>query len=73
MKTIDFSKIDLLKEPPVREPERQYYFIAKAREYVREQAEKAGHPLKHRSGRREDDLFFSFSYFCAARIKPKLR
>lgn len=45
MKTIDFSKIDLLKEPPVREPERQYYFIAKAREYVREQAEKAGHPL----------------------------
>ena len=45
MKTIDFSKIDLLKEPPVQEPERQYYFIAKAREYVREQAEKAGHPL----------------------------
>ena len=34
---------------------------------------KAGHPLKHRSGRREDDLFFSFSYFCAARIKPNLR
>ena len=34
---------------------------------------KAGHPLKHRSGRREDDLFFSFSYFCAAWIKPKLR
>ena len=45
MKTIDFSKINLSDEPPVREPERQYYFIAKAREYVREQAEKAGHPL----------------------------
>ena len=45
MKTIDFSKINLSDEPPVREPERQYYFIAKAREYDREQAEKAGHPL----------------------------
>lgn len=45
MKTIDFSKINLSDEPPVREPERQYYFIAKAKEYVREQAEKAGHPL----------------------------
>ncbi|GAA0263779.1 tRNA (N6-isopentenyl adenosine(37)-C2)-methylthiotransferase MiaB [Faecalicatena contorta] len=45
MKTINFSKINLSDEPPVREPERQYYFIAKAREYVREQAEKAGHPL----------------------------
>ena len=29
MKTIDFSKINLSDEPPVREPERQYYFIAK--------------------------------------------
>ncbi|MEE0199338.1 MAG: tRNA (N6-isopentenyl adenosine(37)-C2)-methylthiotransferase MiaB [Muricomes sp.] len=45
MKTIDFSKINLSDEPPVREPERQYYFMAKAKEYVREQAEKAGHPL----------------------------
>ena len=45
MKTIDYSKIDLSKEPPAGEPERQYYYIARAREYVREQAEKAGHPL----------------------------
>ena len=26
---IDFNSIDLTQEPPVSEPERQYYFIAK--------------------------------------------
>ena len=42
---IDFSSIDLTQEPPVSEPERQYYFIAKCRQYVKEQEELAGHPL----------------------------
>lgn len=32
---IDFNSIDLTQEPPVSEPERQYYFIAKCRQYVR--------------------------------------
>ena len=39
---IDFNSIDLTQEPPVSEPERQYYFIAKCRKYVKELA---GHPL----------------------------
>ena len=42
---IDFNSIDLTQEPPISEPERQYYFIAKCREYVKEQEELAGHPL----------------------------
>ena len=42
---IDFNSIDLTQEPPVSEPERQYYFIAKCRQYVKEQEEPAGHPL----------------------------
>ena len=42
---IDFDSIDLTQEPPVSEPERQYYFIAKCRQYVKEQEELAGHPL----------------------------
>lgn len=42
---IDFNSIDLTQEPPVSEPERQYYFIAKCRQYVKEQEELAGHPL----------------------------
>lgn len=41
---IDFNSIDLTQEPPVSEPERQYYFIAKCRQYVKEQEELAGHP-----------------------------
>lgn len=42
---IDFNSIDLTQEPPVSEPERQYYFIAKCRQYVKEQEELVGHPL----------------------------
>ena len=37
--------ISLSKEAPVTEPERQYYYIEKARRYVKEQSEKIGHPL----------------------------
>lgn len=30
---------------PHQEPERQYYFIEKAKEYVRKEAEEAGRPM----------------------------
>lgn len=39
---IDLDKIDLTKEPPAEEPERQYYFMAKCREWVRDFEEKNG-------------------------------
>lgn len=45
MNNIDFSKIDLTAEAPVTEPERQYYFIAKAREYVNAKSEELGRKL----------------------------
>lgn len=45
MNTIDYTKIDLSKEAPVQEPDRQYYFIAKARQHVLAQSEYAGRPL----------------------------
>ncbi len=45
MKTLDYNTIDLSKEPPVKEPERQYYFIAKAKKYVMEKSKEAGRPL----------------------------
>ncbi len=32
---IDLDKIDLNSEPPAEEPIRQYYFMAKCREWVR--------------------------------------
>mgnify|MGYP000763301451 FL=1 len=37
--------IDIDKEPPADDTERQYYFIKKARKYVKEESEKLGRPL----------------------------
>ena len=42
---IDFDNIDLTQNPPQEEPERQYYYIAKARQYVQEKSRKKGRPL----------------------------
>lgn len=39
------NTVDLEAEPPTEEPERQYYFIAKARKYVKALSEKLGRPL----------------------------
>lgn len=42
---IDFDHIDLTQNPPQEEPDRQYYYIAKARQYVQEKSRKKGRPL----------------------------
>ena len=34
IQNIDYSKIDLTLPPPAKEPDRQYYFIAKCRQQV---------------------------------------
>ncbi len=39
------TEIDLTKEAPLRDPERQYYYIAKAREKVTSLKEELGRPL----------------------------
>lgn len=39
------ENIDLTKEAPVAEPERQYYYIKKARTYVKKISEEIGRPL----------------------------
>ena len=39
---IDFDRIDLHSEPPADEPARQYYFIARCREWVKRFEEKNG-------------------------------
>lgn len=45
MNNIDFTTIDLTQEAPVDEPERQYYFIAKARTYIQALSKELGRPL----------------------------
>ncbi len=44
-RNIDFDNIDLTQEAPVKEPERQYYFIAKCREYLSNRSEELGRKL----------------------------
>lgn len=41
----DIDDINITQEAPTTEPERQYYFIKKAKEYVRRESEKLGRPL----------------------------
>jgi len=43
---IDLDKIDLNSQPPTEEPARQYYFMAKCREWVKDFEQKNGHPPK---------------------------
>ena len=42
---IDLDQIDLNAEPPVNEPLRQYYYMAKLKKLVKERSEALGHPL----------------------------
>ena len=40
---IDLEKIDLNSAPPTEEPDRQYYYMAKCREWVKNFQQKNGH------------------------------
>lgn len=42
---IDLDQIDIAGQPPLGEPERQYYFMAKMREVVRKEQERIKRPL----------------------------
>lgn len=61
---IDLEKIDVSHEPPTQEPARQYYFMAKCREWVRE--------FERKNGRRP--CFFVQTFGCQmnARDSEKL-
>lgn len=45
LKNIDLDLVNLETDPPDLEPQRQYYFMAKYRKYVREESKKLGRPL----------------------------
>lgn len=45
VKDIDFDAIDLKLSPPENEPDRQYYFTAKARQYASAESARLGRPL----------------------------
>lgn len=43
---INIDNIDLTVEAPVTEPQRQYYYMAKCRDYISNKAKELGRPLK---------------------------
>lgn len=45
LKTIDLDTVDISLEAPDFEPQRQYYFMAECREYVRAESRRSGRPL----------------------------
>lgn len=45
LKNIDLDQVDITAQPPEVEPQRQYYFMAKARAHVKALSAKLGRPL----------------------------
>jgi len=62
---INLDKIDMNAEPPAEEPARQYYFMAKCREWVRE--------FEQKNGRRPTAFIQTFGCQMNARDSEKLR
>lgn len=62
---IDLDAIDTTQEPPTEEPARQYYFMAKCREWVRE--------FERKNGRRPFAFTQTFGCQMNARDSEKLR
>lgn len=56
---IDLDKIDIRTEPPLEEPQRQFYFMAKCREWVKE--------FERKNGRRP--VFFTQTFGCQMNAK----
>ena len=61
---IDLDKIDINAEPPIEEPARQYYYMAKCREWVRE--------FERKNGRRPTAFTQTFGCQMNARDSEKL-
>ncbi len=62
---IDLDKIDISVEPPVEEPARQYYFMAKSREWVKD--------FERKNGRLPGACVTTFGCQMNARDSEKLR
>ena len=62
---IDLDKIDIHAEPPIEEPARQYYFMARCREWVRE--------FERKNGRRPTAFTQTFGCQMNAKDSEKLQ
>lgn len=63
LKDLDLDTVDISKPAPEFEPNRQFYFMAKARSWVKKKSEELGRPM----------TFFTQTFGCAMKSKPVKR
>lgn len=63
LKDLDLDMVDISKPAPEFEPNRQFYFMAKARSWVKKKSEELGRPM----------TFFTQTFGCAMKSKPVKR
>lgn len=63
LKDLDLDTVDISKPAPEFEPNRQFYFMAKARSWVKKKSEELGRPM----------TFFTQTFGCSiVRVKKTL-
>ena len=60
LKDLDLDMVDISKPAPEFEPNRQFYFMAKARSWVKKKSEELGRPM----------TFFTQTFGCQRGEKP---
>ena len=60
LKDLDLDMVDISKPAPEFEPNRQFYFMAKARSWVKKKSEELGRPM----------TFFTQTFGCRSGLKP---
>lgn len=63
LKEISLDLVDIDAQAPEFEPNRQFYFMAKARDYVKRKSAELGRPM----------TFFTQTFGCAMKSKPVKR
>lgn len=62
LKDLDLDMVDISKPAPEFEPNRQFYFMAKARSWVKKKSEELGRPM----------TFFTQTFGCPMKKKPSV-
>lgn len=63
LKDLDLDTVDISKPAPKFEPNRQFYFMAKARSWVKKKSEELGRPM----------TFFTQTFGCPVRRHLRVR
>ena len=71
--------IDITKTPPANEPERQYYYMAKAKDFVEKKSKEIGRPMTYfvktfgcQMNARDSETYFVKTFGCQMNSKNKM-